>query len=348
MSNSPRAHEDGVARPGAAGVDALGAGLGDGRLDDLDFLAAELAAFAGVRIQARDRHARPRDAHLATGPVGQAQRAQLGLGRDARDDVGQRHVDGHQQHAQLVIGQHHGEVRRAGAFGQDLGMAGIVDAGQVHGMLVQWRGDDGADGARLGVVDGGADVVVGAASGLGAELPRRQVGGQGGTAADDLDQAGAQAGLGRRGNLDHVQARAQRGARGAARRRRRTPHAARAGPAHRLGRRFQGRCRRHRHGDAHGQLGVHDMRRKGFAWANATPGSAGGLLLRLPVAVVLGLDGGAFEGHGRAFGRQAGGAVGCDLGLDQLAVDRLAVFIGALQGLVLQLDPGQPARPRCW
>ena len=199
----------------------------------------------------------PRDAHLATGPVGQAQRAQLGLRRDARDDVGQRHVDGHQQHAQLVIGEHHGEVRRAGAFGQDLGMAGIVDAGQVHGML---GGDDGADGARLGVVDGGADVVVGAASGLGAELPGRQVGGQGRTAADDLDQAGAQAGLGGRSDLDHVQARAQRGR--AAQRAGVAVHHMRRGPAHRLDDDFRADAGGIAHGDAHGQLGVHDMRGK--------------------------------------------------------------------------------------
>ena len=167
-------------------------------------------------------------------------------------------------------------------------MAGIVDAGQVHGMLVQWRGDDGADGARLGVVDGGADVVVGAASGLGAELPRRQVGGQGGTAADDLDQAGAQAGLGRRGNLDHVQARAQRGGRGGS---------APASPYTTCGaRRPCAQAWTTISGPMPaaspmvmptGSLVFTICVGKGFAWANATPGSAGGLLLRLPVAVVL-------------------------------------------------------------
>ena len=164
-------------------------------------------------------------------------------------------------------------------------MAGIVDAGQVHGMLVQWRGDDGADGARLGVVDGGADVVVGAASGLGAELPRRQVGGQGGPRpmtsirpARRLAWAGVA--------ISTTSRRAQRAARGAAPASPYTTCGARrpcaqawttiSGPMPAASPMVM----------PTGSLVFTICVGKGFAWANATR-SAGGLLLRLPVAVVL-------------------------------------------------------------
>ncbi|CUK09890.1 Uncharacterised protein [Achromobacter ruhlandii] len=252
-------HEDCVAGPRTAGVDALVACLTDGRRDDVEVLAAELAAFAGVRVQAGHRHARPGDPHLAAGAVGQAHGGQFGFGRDARHDVRQRDVNGHQQHAQFVVGEHHGEVVGARAFRQDLGVAGVVDAGLVHRLLVQRRRDDGADAAGLGVVDGGADVVVGGASGGRADLAVGQVGRQGGTTGHHLDAASIAAGLADVGDLADLQARAQRG-RGAPQRARIAIHHARGIQALGAGLDddFGANAGGIPHGDAHGRRGVHD------------------------------------------------------------------------------------------
>ena len=54
------AKKNGVAGPWAGGVVAGGAGIGDSGCDVLNLLAAEEAAFAGVRIQAGDSNARVR------------------------------------------------------------------------------------------------------------------------------------------------------------------------------------------------------------------------------------------------------------------------------------------------
>ena len=59
-------------------------------------------------------------------------------------------MDGDEQDPQLLIGQHHGEIGGAGMGGQNLGMAGVVDARRLHRLLVQGRGDDGIDLAGLG------------------------------------------------------------------------------------------------------------------------------------------------------------------------------------------------------
>ena len=54
-----------VGRVRAGDPPALGGKRGDRRLDDLDFLASELAAFAGMRIEAGDREPRLGNAEVA-------------------------------------------------------------------------------------------------------------------------------------------------------------------------------------------------------------------------------------------------------------------------------------------
>ena len=61
--------EHGVGGVGAGHPPALGRERGDRRLDDLDFLAAELAAFAGMRVEAGDREPRLGDAEVALQPA---------------------------------------------------------------------------------------------------------------------------------------------------------------------------------------------------------------------------------------------------------------------------------------
>ncbi|MNV58262.1 hypothetical protein D3C71_1506250 [compost metagenome] len=191
---------------------------------------------------------------MPAGPVGQPHGGQLGVGRNARDHVRQGHVYGHQQHTQFVVGQHHGEVLRGGAVGQDLGVAGIVDAGLVHGLLVQRRGNDGADTAGLRVVDGGAHIVIGRASGGGADLPQRQRVGQGRATGDDMNTPRIGAGLGDVADFHDVQACAQLGS-GAAQRACIAVHHTGCVQAlrNRLDDDFRADAGGIAHGDAHGQ-----------------------------------------------------------------------------------------------
>ena len=158
MSNSPGwpgawrgAHEDGVGRIGSGGRDAFGAGRGDRRADDAQFLVTEQAALPGVRVQAGHRDARRCQAPGGGAAVGDAQGLEDGVVRDRVDRVAQRHVDGDQHGPQLVVGQHHAHRRRRGAGRrqrlQHLGVAGIRDAGERQRLLVDGRGDDGPDGA---------------------------------------------------------------------------------------------------------------------------------------------------------------------------------------------------------
>ncbi|MNI56797.1 hypothetical protein D3C73_1118210 [compost metagenome] len=163
-------------------------------------------------------------------------------------------MNGHQQHAQFVVGQHHGEVLRGGAVGQDLGVAGIVDAGLVHGFFIQRRGDDGADTTGLRVVDGGANIVIGCASGGGADLPQRQFVGQGGATGNDMNAPRIGAGLGDIADFHDVQARAQLGSSASQRARVAVHHAGCVQAlCNRLDDDFRADAGGIAHGDAHGQ-----------------------------------------------------------------------------------------------
>ena len=113
-----------------------------------DLLVAEQPAFAGMRVQPGHRDARrapgPRRAARA---VGDAQRLQHGVEVDRVDGAAQRQVDGHQHHAQLVVGQHHAHRRRRrrrGASACSISVwPGKGHAGGGQRLLVDRRGDDG-------------------------------------------------------------------------------------------------------------------------------------------------------------------------------------------------------------
>ena len=68
----------------------------DGRRDDVDVLAAERAVFAGMRIEAGESQARPREAEIAPAGSRDDDRADLDqiLGVEQRGNLRQRHVDG--------------------------------------------------------------------------------------------------------------------------------------------------------------------------------------------------------------------------------------------------------------
>ena len=106
-------------------VVARGAQRVEHRRDDFDFLAAEMAGFAGVRIQARDEHARPRDAEARDQVAAQdLERLGEAFARDRRRHVAQREVRRRERDAHAAADQHHDDARRAGALGEELGVAG--------------------------------------------------------------------------------------------------------------------------------------------------------------------------------------------------------------------------------
>ena len=85
------------------------------------------------------------DPELAQRAVGEPDDGQLALGLHAPDGLGQRDVRADVDDAQLVGDEHHRVVAHAGQLGEDLGVAGVAEAGEVHRLLVQRRGGDGVD-----------------------------------------------------------------------------------------------------------------------------------------------------------------------------------------------------------
>ena len=141
-----RAHEHGVGRVGAAGVDAFGLRGLHRRADDVQLFAAEQPALACVRVQPRHRDARPLQADAG---VGDADRAEHGVEGDGVDGRAQRLVDGDEHHAQFLVGQHHAHRwRHAVGRGlgrqclQQFGVAGKRHAGRGQRFLVDGRGDE--------------------------------------------------------------------------------------------------------------------------------------------------------------------------------------------------------------
>ena len=123
-------------------------------LDHLDFLAAEMAAFAGMRVQAAHQDARP--AHREEAPQVGVQDAQHGLEplrRDGGGHVLQREVRRGERHAQAAADQHHDRQRGAAACGEILGVAGERHARVVDDALVHRRGHHRVELAREATVD---------------------------------------------------------------------------------------------------------------------------------------------------------------------------------------------------
>ena len=112
---------------GPVDVDARLAGHQDGRGDDAGLLVAELAALAGVRVQAAHGDARLGHAEpLAQGPVGQVDRVEHAADGELVADLEQRLVDGRQHDLKLRGDEHHRHVAGLELLGQQLGVAGIL------------------------------------------------------------------------------------------------------------------------------------------------------------------------------------------------------------------------------
>ena len=142
----------------------VGAERLDRRRDRLDLFAAHRAAFAGVRIEAGEGEARPRDAEAAPHVGGDDAR-----GRDdelprqtAAEASAQRDVDRDRHDGERRRPDHHHRLRLAApiAFSElaeKFGVAGKLEAGGVERRLGDRIGDDGARCAGLYRSDGAFD-----------------------------------------------------------------------------------------------------------------------------------------------------------------------------------------------
>jgi hypothetical protein len=144
---------------GAGHGDAFGAQLGDGGSDDVDVLAPQHAAFAGVRVETGDSQARMRNAEVV---LQRRRRNAHGLeqqraGQRARNRR-QRHMHGGRHNPELPGGQHHDRMERptrmmaSRQHGQKLGVAGLMQAG---GLQRPFGDGVGHQRQALAVGDGG-------------------------------------------------------------------------------------------------------------------------------------------------------------------------------------------------
>ena len=135
----------------------------DGRRDDRPVLEAERAALAGVRIEPGDGEPGTGDGEAAPEVVRDDPRGlddQL-LAEHVRH-VAERHVDGDRDRPQLGSGEHHHRSRRyagpgRGQRAEELGVAGMPEAGGVERLLADRIGHHGRGVARPDVADGAGD-----------------------------------------------------------------------------------------------------------------------------------------------------------------------------------------------
>ncbi len=132
----------------------------------VDLLAAQMAAFARMRIESQHRDHRIGDAEIATQrSMSDAQCPLERLWRDRIGDRAQRQVSGDQRDADDVVGQHHHHIA-AGMVGEQFGSAAVGDAAFVDDGLVHRAGDQAIEFATQAVSGGllqGADHGVGVA-----------------------------------------------------------------------------------------------------------------------------------------------------------------------------------------
>ena len=135
------------------------------------------------------------NSEIAAGAMGQPDGAQLRFGRHQPDRFAEGHMDGDEQDPQLLIRQHHGKIGGPRLRGQDLGMAGVIDARRLHRLLVQRRGDDGIDLAGLGEADRALDIGESGRTRPRIDAPEGEIGGQP-TRRQEIHLPGAGFGLG--------------------------------------------------------------------------------------------------------------------------------------------------------
>ena len=132
-----------------------------------------------MRVEPGDRDPGPGDTERPAGVMGNLDDILDSLRCDARDRLFQGNMGADVDDAQVRADQEHADPLRTGPLGQQLGVAGVVVAGQMHGGLVERRGDDRVDLPCHGQVAGTENVGDGGRSGGGGLLSNRDaVGGR--------------------------------------------------------------------------------------------------------------------------------------------------------------------------
>ena len=167
--------EEGVGGLGAFDFDAGGSGGFDGGDDVLALFGAEEATVAGVGIEAGDADAGALDAEAQAGFVGELDDGEDAVLGDGVAGVAKGDVGGDVDDAEIVRGEHHGEIVGPGEVGEDFGVAGKVVAGEDEGFLVDWGGDGGVDFAGEGEVDQGFDGAESGVAGQGGDFAEAEV-----------------------------------------------------------------------------------------------------------------------------------------------------------------------------
>ena len=111
----------------------------DGRSNDIDFLGAQIAALASVRVETGHGDARVSDAS-----ADEEVREKLSNSHDFRrrqesGNVNQRNMRRDERDSDLAAGQAHGEIVDSAAFGEKFGLAGKGKARVVHRSF--WKPD---------------------------------------------------------------------------------------------------------------------------------------------------------------------------------------------------------------
>ena len=162
--------EDRVGGDRAGDVPAAAAAAGEGRRDDRPLFVAEGAAVAGVGIEPAHADARAPETHPRQGAGEQLDGFDDGVGRQRVRDFPQGQVARGEHDADPVAEEHHGVAPGAGQAREQLGVAGLADAGFHERFLADRGGDEGGEAAVQRRGRGGQDVGVGGAGGVGADL----------------------------------------------------------------------------------------------------------------------------------------------------------------------------------
>jgi hypothetical protein len=120
--------EHGVGGVGAGHPPAFGAQRLDRRLDDLDLLAAERAAFAGMGIEPGDREPRLGDPEIALQAAQRRPPARLDQRRASASGTSAAACGSSPAPSAGRPGEHHRDIgwRHAAALGDELGLAGMA------------------------------------------------------------------------------------------------------------------------------------------------------------------------------------------------------------------------------
>ena len=170
--------EQGVRRQGRAEAHALGAQPRQGGLDHLDLLAPQVAALAGVGVEAAHQDiwiVDPEAPHQVV--VQGADHLFQHLRGDGVGHGPQRQVGGGQRHAQAGAGEHHHRMA-AGDLRQELGVAAEGDARIVDDPLVHRAGDQRRIAALQAAKGGAAQGLQHIAGVAGIQPPRGRGAGQ--------------------------------------------------------------------------------------------------------------------------------------------------------------------------